>query len=130
MTLDNVIRLRVTEDEKTVIKEVAEKYRVSMSEMIRRQIFDDLERLKSVEKYDKEDVERLLLSFANLTNEIGKLEQQLLKVGINMNQIAKKYNQNHGLDLVKLDNCLEEFEEITEHLKSLSDKSWNRIFDE
>lgn len=45
MNLDSEIKLRITSEEKSIIKEMSNVYRVSMSEMIRKQIFGDMEEL-------------------------------------------------------------------------------------
>lgn len=130
MRLDNIIRLRVSEDEKRLIKEMSERYRVSMSDMIRKQIFSDMERLNRVEKYDKEDVERIIQHFGMLMNEVGLLEQQMWKLGINMNQIAKQLNRKRGFDMNELNSRLNEFDELSDEIKSLSNKVWEGVFDE
>lgn len=130
MRLDNIIRLRVSEDEKRLIKEMSGRYRVSMSDMIRKQIFSDMERLNRVEKYDKEDVERIIQHFGMLMNEVGLLEQQMFKLGINMNQIAKQLNRKRGFDMNELNSRLNEFDELSDEIKSLSNKVWEGVFDE
>ncbi|HFU3820381.1 TPA: plasmid mobilization relaxosome protein MobC [Streptococcus suis] len=101
-----------------------------MSDMIRKQIFSDMERLNRVEKYDKEDVERIIQHFGMLMNEVGLLEQQMFKLGINMNQIAKQLNRKRGFDMNELNSRLNEFDELSDEIKSLSNKVWEGVFDE
>ncbi|HFU4179858.1 TPA: plasmid mobilization relaxosome protein MobC [Streptococcus suis] len=98
--------------------------------MIRKQIFSDMERLNRVEKYDKEDVERIIQHFGMLMNEVGLLEQQMFKLGINMNQIAKQLNRKRGFDMNELNSRLNEFDELSDEIKSLSNKVWEGVFDE
>lgn len=104
MKLDSEIKLRITSEEKSVIKEMAEQYRVSMSEMIRKQIFSDMEELNKRSMMTDEQYFGIISEISKLTESVGRVETNLHSIGININQIAKYYNSKHDDETVSVLN--------------------------
>ena len=100
MKLDSEIKLRITSEEKAVIKDMSERYRVSMSEMIRKQISSNMEKLDKRSTMTDEQYFGIVSEISKLTESVGRVETELHKIGININQIAKYYNSKNDVSSV------------------------------
>lgn len=88
------INIRLTETEYENAKQKAEYCGLSMSEFIRKQIMEGL-----IIKYERFDIKAL-------TNELNK-------IGVNVNQIAKHINENGGeYDRQDMESLMNEFQKM------------------
>lgn len=92
-----IIKLRMTPAEKAELKRLAEEKGLTMSDYIRRVAARPPEITR--QEYNKE---------------IGKVLYEIHKIGVNINQIAKKYNEN-------------EFKEPSEYLISQLELVYNQV---
>ncbi len=81
MNLDSEIKLRTKSEEKSIIKEMSNVYRVSMSEMIRKQIFGDMEELKKRSMMTDEQYFGIVSEISKLFEKVGLIETDLHKIG-------------------------------------------------
>lgn len=90
----NCLRVKVSDEELLIAKQKADYCDLSMSDFIRKQIIDGV-----IIKYDRLDIK-------TLSNELNK-------IGVNINQIAKCVNEKGGeYDRQDMDNLIEEFQNI------------------
>lgn len=130
MKLDSEIKLRITSEEKSVIKEMAEQYRVSMSEMIRKQIFSDMEKLDKRSKMTDEQYFGIVSEISKLTESVGRVETELHKIGININQIAKYYNsKNDASSVSALNDYLRLLDVVSGKILDMSESVRKDIFE-
>lgn len=66
-----------------------------MSEMIRRQIFGDMEELNKRSMMTDEQYFGIISEISKLSEKVGLIETDLHKIGININQIARYYNSKN-----------------------------------
>lgn len=90
------LQTRVTEKELQYAKDKASYCNLTMSDYIRKQITDGV-----IIKYERFDIK--------------ELANELNKIGVNINQIAKHINQNGGeYDRQDMDDLIREFQEMQE----------------
>lgn len=93
-TREKEIRIKVTDDELQYAKDKAAYCGLSMSDFIRKQIKEGV-----VIKYERFDIK-------TLANELNK-------IGVNINQIAKHVNEKGGeYDRQDMENLINEFQEM------------------
>ena len=130
MKLDSEIKLRITSEEKSVIKEMSEQYRVSMSEMIRKQIFSDMEELNKRSTMTDEQYFGIVSEISKLTESVGRVETELHKIVININQIAKYYNSKNDTSSVSaLNDYLRLLDVVSEKILDMSESVRKDIFE-
>lgn len=130
MKLDSEIKLRITSDEKKLIKDMSERYRVSMSEMIRKQIFADMEKLDRRSTMTDEQYFGIVSEISKLTKSVGRVETELHKIGININQIAKYYNSKNDTSSVSaLNDYLRLLDVVSEKILDMSESVRKDIFE-
>lgn len=130
MKLDSEIKLRITSDEKKLIKDMSERYRVSMSEMIRKQIFADMEKLDRRSTMTDEQYFGIVSEISKLTESVGRVETELHKIGININQIAKYYNSKNDTSSVSaLNDYLRLLDVVSEKILDMSESVRKDIFE-
>lgn len=129
MNLDSEIKLRITSEEKSIIKEMSNVYRVSMSEMIRKQIFGDMEELNKRSMMTDEQYFGIVSEISKLSEKVGLIETDLHKIGININQIARYYNsKNDEQSVLNLNTWLSDLRESMFKISTLSDSIRKDIF--
>lgn len=90
----NCLRVKVSDEELQIAKDKAEYCNLSMSDFLRKQIVDGV-----IIKYDRIDMK-------TLANEMNK-------IGVNINQIAKRINEKGvEYDRQDLDDLIKEFQEL------------------
>lgn len=130
MKLDSEIKLRITSEEKAVIKDMSERYRVSMSEMIRKQIFSDMEKLDKRSTMTDEQYFGIVSEISKLTESVGRVETELHKIGININQIAKYYNsKNDASSVSALNDYLRLLDVVSGKILDMSESVRKDIFE-
>lgn len=88
------VRVKMTENELQYAKDKANYCNLTMSDYIRKQITDGV-----IIKYERFDIK--------------VLANELNKIGVNINQIAKHVNQKGGeYDRQDMDNLIKEFQEM------------------
>lgn len=130
MKLDSEIKLRITSDEKKLIKDISNKYRVSMSEMIRKQIFSDMEEMNQRSKLSDEEFYKVVFWLRKVHNSLGRIERQVQGVAVNVNQIARVANSESDFsddDLLYAE--LEKLGSYFDNIKQLSGTTWKGSFD-
>lgn len=130
MKLDSEIKLRITSEEKAVIKDMSERYRVSMSEMIRKQIFSDMEKLDKRSTMTDEQYFGIVSEISKLTESVGRVETELHRIGININQIAKYYNsKNDASSVSALNDYLRLLDVVSGKILDMSESVRKDIFE-
>lgn len=88
------ITLRLTEEEYRLLKDLALERGITVSDLIRKRIFR--ERLPQPAP----------LKFLGKIDECRRLAYELNRIGVNLNQIARKVNKDKGIDLLTLEALL------------------------
>lgn len=125
------VKLRIDEDDKRLLKEKSDRYGLSISEMIRRSIFEDLSILDKRSKFTDEQFKAVMSELGKLSEELGQVEKQFLKIGINFNQIAYNLNKSGNYDeselMTKIDNLGYILGGIESSLDKISVDIWKGI---
>jgi hypothetical protein len=100
------LRLRVTEDEHSSLKQEAESYGYDLSTLLRLRIFGKIAGIKITRRPSAD-----IMMLGDIIGKLTALTSEINKLGSNMNQIAKRLNQG-SRDLFGLDSCLRLFEAI------------------
>jgi hypothetical protein len=100
------ITVRLTEEEYEMLSKLAEERNLSVSELVRKLVFE--------RRLPKPTPKKAMLKIP----ECRKLAYELNKIGVNLNQIARRVNINKNIDLL----ALELLAEIEEELLALSKK--------
>lgn len=130
MNLDGEIKLRITSEEKEVIKEMAGRYKTTMSDMIRKQIFGDMDELNKKQKFTDDQFREVMMELGQLGSQVGKLETEMNRIGVNLNQIAKYYNQvGNDAAVEVLDEWLNELGTVLNEVGQLTEKGWKVVFE-
>lgn len=87
------VTARIAHSVSDIIKDIAEEYGVSFSEVVRLSIDGHLEKyLGNVQYIDKQQGEEIKRQSAALANEMQGIRNELNRIGVNVNQIAKGNN--------------------------------------
>lgn len=87
------VTARIAHSVSDIIKDIAEEYGVSFSEVVRLSIDGHLEKyLGNVQYIDKQQGEAIRQYTAVLANEMQEIRNELNRIGVNVNQIAKGNN--------------------------------------
>lgn len=90
------VTARINEAVHEVIKEIADEYGVSFSEVVRLSIDGHLEKyLGTIQYIDKSQGKEIMQKCIQLANEMQGIQNELHRIGVNVNQIAKA-NNVHG----------------------------------
>lgn len=108
MNKDKYIGLRVTEESYNEIKDFCSTYGVSTSDFLRLVLNDELEKYGKYKGLEKADVIKYINQTNKLIEEAGKVEWEVNKIGVNINNLIKRG--------VLYDN---EKKELMDYLKSL-----------
>lgn len=90
MNKDKYIGLRVTEESYNEIKDFCSTYGVSTSNFLRLVLNDELKKYGKYKGLEKDDVIKYINQTNKLIEEAGKVEWEVNKIGVNVNQLVKK----------------------------------------
>lgn len=87
------VTARIAHSVSDIIKDIAEEYGVSFSEVVRLSIDGHLEQYLGVVRYmDKRQADEVKKQTMMLANEMESIRNELKRIGVNVNQIAKGNN--------------------------------------
>lgn len=90
MNKDKYIGLRVTEESYNEIKDFCSNYGMSVSDFLRLILDGELEKYGKYKGLEKSDVIKYINQTNKLIEEAGKVEWEVNKIGVNINQLVKK----------------------------------------
>lgn len=87
------VTARIADSVSNIIKDIAEEYDVSFSEVVRLSIDGHLEKyLGNLHYIDRQQGEEIKQQSAEIANEMQEIRNELHRIGVNVNQIAKCNN--------------------------------------
>lgn len=86
------IDVRVNEEIYNAITELSEQCSKSRAEIVRLALSDSLDKFSNQRSYTKEEYHQLIDNIKDLANAINKIETHLIRIGTNINQLAKYSN--------------------------------------
>lgn len=128
MNLDSVLRVRLTADEKESLKRFSESCGYSMSELVRQLLFAGIEQVEQRGKMTDEQFYALVSKLGLLSSNVGNLERQVNRIGVNLNQIVKHYHAKNDREAVKaLNGWLHYYRETMEEVQKFSESAWREV---
>lgn len=130
MNLDCVLRVRLTADEKESLREFAGSCGYSMSELVRQLVFAGIEQVEQRGKMTDEQFYALVSKLGLLNSNVGNLERQVNRIGVNLNQIVKHYHAQNDTEAVEaLNGWLHYYRETMEEVQKFSESSWREVME-
>lgn len=126
------INVRLEDDVYNQVTEIAEQFKRSRSEIVRLAISNELDKFSSQRSYTKEEYTNIINVLKDLSNSINTLETQLIKIGVNINQLAK-YTHKVGDDRYITENkgylisCTNELDKINDTLSKMGRDAWGLL---
>lgn len=128
------VTARINEAVHEVIKEIAEEYGVSFSEVVRLSIDGHLEKyLGTIQYMDKSQGKEIIQRCTQLANEMQGIRNELHRIGVNVNQMSKcnnlagQINQLYEAHYQEPDR--KKKMEIYRHIRALETAQWAIDFD-
>lgn len=112
------VNVRFDDDEFEAVRDLAIKYGISRSEFIRKAMVGQLQPLPT-DTLDAEQFEQYITQLSVLRTQVGSVETQLVRIGNNVNQIAKKMNSGENVSAETLKRMGLEVEEIKQKIDRL-----------
>ena len=113
------VNVRLDDDEFEAITELAIKYGKSRSEIVRTAM-QGLFEVSPAGALNPEQYQALVQDIASVKGGIGKLESQLLRVGNNVNQVARKVNSGDVQALSTLNSFRSDLKLVNDALERLA----------
>lgn len=99
------LTLRMSDETFDAIESIAERYRISKSDVVRMALEDRLNELPTT-TMSQHDYMRLLKTIDMFKTELSKVDSSIAKVGVNINQITRVINQQKGITQQQLTSVI------------------------
>lgn len=126
---NKIINVRVDDELYQVITNLSDRYSLTVSEIVRLAITYELDKFSKQKSYTKEEYLGIIDGLKDVSNSVNKLETQIIKMGTNINQLAKYTNKvkdsryiDSNQDYLK--SCKDNLIKLQGELKDISCKAW------
>lgn len=126
MKKEKYIGLRVTEDSYCEIKSFCENYGISTSDFLRLTLDGELEKYSRYKGLTKDEIVEYVKKTNELIEAVGKVQWEVNKIGINVNQIAKSFHLNDG-DKEDIKELMKGLDRIEKLIDSVGDGVWRLL---
>lgn len=126
MKKEKYIGLRVTEDSYDEIKDFCESYGISVSDFLRLTLDGELEKYSRYKGLTKDEIVEYVKQTNKLIEALGKVQWEVNKIGVNVNQIAKSFHLNDG-DKEDIEDLMKGLDRIEKLIDSVGDGVWRLL---
>lgn len=126
MKKEKYIGLRVTEDSYVEIKSFCENYGISVSDFLRLTLDGELEKYGRYKGLTKDEIVEYVKKTNELIEAVGKVQWEVNKIGVNVNQIAKSFHLNDG-DKEDIEDLMKGLDRIESLIKGVNDSVWHLL---
>lgn len=126
------IDVRLDEDVYNIVTDIANQFDKTRSEVVRLALTNAIAKINNQRAYTKEEYNELIDTIKELSNAINKIETHLIRIGTNVNQLARythsikddRYITSNKQILLK---HIEELNAMKMYLKDISSNVWERV---
>lgn len=126
MKKEKYIGLRVTEDSYVEIKSFCESYGISVSDFLRLTLDGELEKYGRFKGLTKDEIVEYVKQTNKLIEALGKVQWEVNKIGVNVNQIAKSFHLNDG-DKEDIEELMKALDRVEKLIDSVGDGVWRLL---